>query len=390
MGYSIIMALLSPWGGGLNIEDGESRLFTWPFRIFSALLGCSTLISVRSRPFPKTDWRMCLFLFFWGIYLLRAFYDLEIRTDMGTTSYRRIQLWFFIIFSTGIPILGILKGIDLIDFKRVVNWIFYIGGIALVSSLFGIQQSATTSWNESDIRTGASIMLNTISFGHLGLSVAIVAFYKMTDQCTRIFEKILAVCIMLLGAYVMLRAGSRGPLLCAFVVAFFYALSRSRYAAIGIFLAGAFGTLCFAFMKQILALIRMISPAMTTRVEATLYEGDSSGRDVLFSTYWQEICDNPLLGGHLDLIAYSHNACFDGLLMFGFFFGWIILVLVLIGYFSYYQILKRKIPHGSGTISALCFILLGAYIRKNHEENFAKYQFLRQRKQANIAILNHK
>lgn len=345
MGYSILMALLSPWGVELDIDDGGSRLFTWPFRIFCALLGCSTLISVRSRPFPKTDWRMCLFLFFWGIYLLRAFYDLEIRTDMGATSYRRIQAWFFIIFSTGIPILGILKSIDLIDFKRISNWIFYVGGVALVLSLFSVQKTANASLSENLMRReNASAMLNTISFGHLGLSVAIVAFYRATAAQERLIKRILGIIIMLLGAYIMLRAGSRGPLLCAFVVAFFYLLSKGRYAPAGLALSGIFAGLCFAFLPQILVLINNISPAMASRLEATLYEGDSSGRDSLISEYWKEICDNPLTGGHLDLLGYSHNACFDGFLMFGIPLGWIIFALVVIGYFACYRILKRRPP----------------------------------------------
>lgn len=345
LGYSIAMALLSPIGVDLDVSSGENRLVTWPFRIFALLLGVATLISVRSRPMPKWDWRFGLFAFFWCIYLLRAFYDLEIRTDLQTPPYRLLQTRAFLIQCI-LSLVCLIKSVDLLDFRRIANWIFYIGGIALVASLFSIQKVADASWTgEISDRTNASAMLNTISFGHLGLSVAIVAFYKLSASGTRLAVRILGGAAILLGAYVVLRAGSRGPMLCAFVAALFYALSRSRYAVIGVFLSGVFAGVVYVFFPQILEIIRTISPVMADRISGSVYEGDSSGRDSLISEYWREICENPLTGGHLDMLGYSHNACFDGLLMFGFIFGWIILALVLIGYHAHYRILKEHRPH---------------------------------------------
>lgn len=128
-------------------------------------------------------------------------------------------------------------------------------------------------------------------------------------------------------------------------MAFFYALSRSRYATVGVMLAGIFAGVVYLFFRQILDLLRAISPVMAERIASSVYEGDSSGRDTLFAEYWKEICDSPLTGVHLDLLGYTHNACYDGLLMFGFAFGWIILALALIGYLAYYRVLKMRMPN---------------------------------------------
>lgn len=351
LGYSIAMALLSPLGVDADISSGGNRFFTWPYRAFALAVGVWTLISVRSRPLPKADWRMVLFAFFWVLYLFRAFYDLEVRTDLVTERTMQpffgLQTWNSILFSTLVPILGILKSLDLIDFRRAANWIFYVGGVALFASLFSVQKVAAASWTgEISGRTNASAMLNTIAFGHLGLSVAAVSFYKLAGGGnTRFFVRILGVLLMLLGAYVVLRAGSRGPVLCAFVMAFFYALSRSRYSVLGVGLAGIFAGVVYFFMPQILKIIQGISPVMANRLELTFYEGDTSGRDNLFAYYWEQICDSPLTGVHLDLIGYTHNACYDGLMMFGFAFGWIILALALIGYAAYYRVLKLRMPN---------------------------------------------
>lgn len=350
LGYSIAMALLSPLGVDVDVSSGGNRFFTWSYRAFALAVGVWTLISVRSRPLPKADWRIVLFAFFWALYLFRAFYDLEVRTDLLTERMMRpyfgLQAWNSIIFSTLVPILGILKSLDLIDFRRAANWIFYVGGVALLASLFSVQKVAAASWTgEIAGRTNASAMLNTIAFGHLGLSVAAVAFYTLTSEKQKLAKRLLGIALILLGAYVVLRAGSRGPILCAFVMAFFYALSRSRYAVVGVMLAGIFAGVVYLFFRQILDLLRAISPVMAERIASSVYEGDSSGRDTLFAEYWKEICDSPLTGVHLDLAGYTHNACYDGLLMFGFAFGWIILALALIGYLAYYRVLKLRMPN---------------------------------------------
>lgn len=346
IGYPVVMALLSPMGVDLDISSGENRLITWPYRALALLIGIATLLAVRARPMPKFDWRLSLFLFFWVIYLVRAIYDLSFRSDLQTyktsQTYYQLQAWNSIIFSTLIPLIAIFKSIDIIDFRRISNWIFYIGSTALIASLFSIQKVADASWSgEITGRTNASAMLNTISFGHLGLSVAIVALYKTASTKVRFFERLLGIFVILLGGYIILKAGSRGPIFCAFIIMLFYAFSRSRYAFIGLFLGSIFAGSVYIFFEQTLNLINMISPAMAYRISLFVYEGDSSGRDSLITDYWREICENPITGVHLDILGYSHNACFDGLLMFGFIFGWIILVLVLIGYKSNYRLLKE-------------------------------------------------
>lgn len=354
LGYSLTMALLSPLGVDLDISSGENRLFTWPYRFLALLISGATLFSVRNKPIAKIDWRTFFFIIFYILYILRTFYDLELRDPSTFSSlaysankpYLRLWVYTSIFFGTIIPILGIIKSIDLIDFRQCLNWIFYIGGIALLCSLFSVQKVANASWTgEIAGRTNASAMLGTIWFGHLGLSIALVAFYKFLSKSSKLITKTVAILVLLLGVYVMLRAGSRGPILCLFIVTFFFALSRSRYAALGLFLAGIFATGIYIFTSQIIELIKIFSPALSNRLAVTIYEGDTSGRDVLIADCWSAICDSPLSGVHLDLLGYSHNACIDGFLMFGFLFGWIILLLVIIGYRAYYLVLKNKLNH---------------------------------------------
>lgn len=352
LGYSIVMALLSPLGISADISAGENRFFTWPFRAFAAGLGALTLLQVRNRPTPKLDWRMVVFIIFWILYLARAAWDLHVRDLRDLLSVAgyvganyKLRTWNFIIFGALVPILGIVKSIDIIDFRKAANWIWFVGGCSLFVALRSVQMVADAAWSdEAPGRANASAMLNTIAFGHLGVSVAIVAGYKLVSRHhANLLQRVFSIVIILVGMFVMVRAGSRGPLLCTFAVCFFYALSRSRYVGLGVILAGIFAGAVFAFMNQILAVIKIFSPTLAGRVLATVEAGDTSGRFEAWQRAWDEACDNPLTGGHLDILGYAHNACLDGFMMFGLFAGWIILVLVLIDYFAAYRVLRMHV-----------------------------------------------
>lgn len=347
LGYPIVMALLSPLGTGVDIAMGGNRLFTWTYRGGATIIFLLALAKVYNRPFPRFDWRMGLLAGFWALYLLRAFWDLQISTPItertiGDPNFR-FQAWSYILLFTLLPMVVTLKSVDLIDFRRVQDWIFYFGGLGLVCALMANHAVASASWAIVEGRTNATEMLNTISYGQLGLTVAIVAVCRFLERKTLIRGVICGVGF-LIGLYAMLQAGSRGPLLALFVVVLIYAFSRSRYAVIGVLGGGLVSLTVWLFMENVIGMIRGISPVMASRLEGTLVEGDMSGRDELYSSVWRECLDNPLTGFQLDFLGYSHNACLDGFMMFGLIFGWIVLMLVLLGYKAAYNALKLRLP----------------------------------------------
>lgn len=348
LGYPIAMALLSPWGVNADLASGENRLFTWTYRGFSILVSLLALAKVHSRPIPRIDWRMGLLAGFWLLYLIRAFWDLQVSPPSSPFAWNfgpgiGFQAWSYILLFTLLPMVVTLKSVDLIDFRRVQDWIFYFGGVGLVCALAANYATSSASWAIIEGRTNATAMLNTISYGHLGLTVAIVAVCRFLERKTLIRGVVCGVGF-LIGLYAMLQAGSRGPLLALFVVVLIYAFSRSRYATIGMLGGGLVSFVIWLFMENLVEMIRGISPVMASRLEITLQEGNMSGRDELFSSVWQECLNNPITGFQLDFLGYSHNACLDGFMMFGLIFGWIVLMLVLLGYKAAYDVLKRGLP----------------------------------------------
>lgn len=346
IGYPIAMALLSPWGMGVDLDSGGNRLFTWTYRGISVLVSLFALTKVYNRRIPRFDWRMTLLSVFWCLYLSRAFWDLQISPPIGPLAWNwapgiEFQAWCYIFLFTLLPMIVTMKSVDLIDFRRVQNWIFYLGACGVACSLYANYSHAASSWAIVEGRTEASAMLNTISYGHFALCVAIVAVSRFLEKRT-VFCGAICISVASLGAYTMLQAGSRGPLLALFAVVLFYAFSRSRYAVLGVLLGGVFASCVWLLMDKIVGVISSVAPVIAARLEATVVSGHTSGRDVLFSEIWQGCLENPLTGFQLDFLGYSHNACLDGFMMFGFIFGWIILILVLLGYKAAYDILKSK------------------------------------------------
>ncbi len=342
VGYPVAMSLLAPFS--LNIEVGENIYFTYPFRIFQVLVAIIALFVSRSARAPKFDYRLMLLGLFWVLYLLRAFWDLQVRSTPSPLAWNNkygieFQAWCYILLFSFLPLFSTLKGFYLIDFQKVLKWILILGGLSLVTSLFAVSKQSEILTTE-EYRVGASKMLNTISYGNIGLTICACAAVRMFALKSNLTQKLCFSLLAFLGIYVMLRAGSRGPLLALFCMVFMWSITRGRYLALGITFSGILLLGIYYFFEEILKFISTIAPVIAHRVEATLWEGDTSGRDSLFSSVWNESLKNPLFGFQLDFLGNSHNIILDGFMMFGFIFGWIVFILVLMGLNSSFKIMK--------------------------------------------------
>lgn len=343
LGYPIAMALLAPLGVDIDIAQGGNVFFTYPYRFFSVTIAVLALFVGGEKTRPGLGFNGFVFALFWIMYLLRAIYDLVIRSSPDPLAWNykvgiEFQAWSYILFFTLLPVLALLRSFWHVNLRLVLNWIVYIGGIALVCSLWAVHiQKELLLPGEELYRVGATKMLNTIMFGQLGLSVAICAFLKQKDGLCG-WHRVLCLLITGLGVYVLLVAGSRGPVLAMLVVVFILFLSISRNLFfLGVGLSSLFAFLLYIGKTLWLSWLGVYFPVMASRIEATLSSGDTSGRDELFSTVWDGVLGSPLTGTHLDFLGNSHNAILDGFMMFGLLGGWVVLVLIVCAFFRAYR-----------------------------------------------------
>lgn len=341
LGYPLVMALLSPVSAG--VVYGETSIFTYPFRAVQMAIAALAFLAVRNRPTPSFNWKMCLVVFFWVAYCTRCYWDLFVARNVppGQTWYHACYVVIEIV-----PLLAIVKGWNAIDFPRVLKWILVFGGLGLLGTLRNLDIAVAESWTGETGRFAASAMMHTQALGHFSCAMSICALWAFLDlSWKQIVWRGLAVVVGLLALYMMLEAGSRGPVFGLAIVICLWFGGRSRNVVIGVIVACFCAMLFAVFYEQILSIIKDIAPTMAARLDSTVESGDTAGRTDLWVACWDECLRNPVFGYQFDRVAYPHSMFLDGFMMFGLVFGWIIAVLIFLGVWTCYQMLKNRVEN---------------------------------------------
>lgn len=392
-GYPIFAAIISIFVGDATFLT-DSSIYTWPYRGASVVFFFISLLFVK-RNAIKMNWKIALLFVFLIMHFFRTFYDLEVR-DISEfsgsllawrTDVSRFRTWNYVILLTALPLLAVYRTFYNADFSRILNWIIVLSTIGLIVSIFRMKNYGISLYGYDSVqRANATDLLNTISYGHLGASLAILSLYKILSKRINGIS-FLYILTFLLGMFVLLRAGSRGPVLAIAVVLFVWWCARSYYAFFAFFGFSAFLGCAYFFKETIFNLLMKVSPVLVNRISLTLEYGDSSGRDYLMMNVVNKIMENPLFGVQTDQLGYSHNAILDGFMMFGVVAGWIVFVLYAAAFIDAYKMIKLKTPNywlgllaiqyftatqTSGALGGNCQVLLLmliVYAVSNHLKN---------------------
>lgn len=322
IGYQFVTTLFLPVSS--DIED-ISQQITIPYRAFALILSL-TIIFINFRE-TKENFSIPLrvFLFFWVILIIRIFYDTNLRNDVKIDDMT--QLWLYI-FGIILPLIfSIIKSYKYINLNFALNAIFLICTIILIVTLFSNQALFVGDIDEG--RQNANIALNTITFGHLGVTTVILGLFKLGNKELSNFRKLLIILVIVIGFFAMLRAGSRGPFFALGVVLFFWLFSKGKNFVKGFLIVLLFLAIIATFINPILDFIGYISPLMEERVRLSIFEGDSSERDPLYAAALNHFINNPFLGNQFALFEkvglyegngtfiYSHNIILDAFMGMG-------------------------------------------------------------------------
>ena len=342
IGYQLATSLFLPVTS--NIE-GISRTVTLPYRAFALLIGLWVIFLNFKVSVGKVHIALKLFWIYWIALIIRIFYDTELRIDVHVND--TTQLWLLIFGMCIIPMYSLMKTHKYINYHKAFIWIYVGSFITLVLSLFN-NPTLLSSAEEITQRAGGNLAFNSIAFGHLGTTGVIMSLFILSKyEKMSIVTKVLVIGIMLLSFFVMLRAGGRSPIVALFVVLIFWLFARGKNIVLGTTVSLIALFLIVIFMDQILGLIGYISPVMEFRLRASIYEGDSSGRDPIFETAFQAFLDKPILGKQFAMFdngdfGYSHNLILDSLMGLGIFGGLAIVYILWIAIKKSYYFVKNK------------------------------------------------
>ena len=302
-----------------------------------------------------------LFLLFWVMYSIRLLYDIEIRGIQST--YPKFKFYTLAYGSGFIAALGTLLNTRYIDLSAAKKWMYNTVFLAnmsiflmvfyLFKTLNPLQLALRVNFSiQLDRNTLMENVLNPIAISYQGEVMALLSIYFLLFEKHSFLKKIFFRIGMLLGLYILIVGGSRGPLVSFSLLLIFLLLCkmyRARKTAL------YYAKLIVVPIISIAFFILFIVPripwekiAIFNRMVSWLeddYTNSLDNRDERYEWAWQAFLDNPIFGSQfVDLYnGYPHNIVLESLMALGLIGGSVLISLILS---VLYKVFFDVINHG--------------------------------------------
>lgn len=325
IGYQFTTSLLSSF----MPEAEASRLVTVPYRAF-ALLICLITIFLNYKSTFKLNVVVKVLLVFWLLLLIRFFYDMYFRIDVFVYSDKKLQILLYMIPITIIPMYSVMKSYRVIDFKKLFFWTYVLAAITTLY-IYISNQSFQEATNE---RLDANFALNSISSGHFGLLMLILSFFFIIRLGPSLTKRVIIIIIVGFSLIIMLRSGSRGPLLALIGVLAVWLIGASKKKAQNLIILFLISIIGYLSLEYIMQAINNISPVLFDRFEYRASTGQFEDRNPLYIYAFNSFLESPLIGKNfgiyssLNEMAYAHNLFLDSIMQLGIIGGLMIIYIV--------------------------------------------------------------
>ena len=327
-GFDLVTSLASLF---LSDIAEHSQLVTIPFRAFSLLLSIIVLVLNLKNKINTNLSILCLF-FYLSLLIIRLLYDFGLRTDIDTFRSDRTQV--VLLFSSMIiNTLATAKSYKNINFTLVFKYILLLYSIILVINFITVQEFTLES---ALIQTQVSAGLrNTIATGYIAATFILISLFYYTKGINLSVYKLILIPVIIIAIIILLRAGSRGPLLSVFIGIIIYFAFRNRNPLKIIIYSVLLLALAVLFYEDIISSIIKVSPIMADRIEFTLAEGDKL-RMEYFNAGIEGFLNNPFTGSYafvytpFEWYEYPHQLVIESFMATGI-LGGIALIIVLFG-----------------------------------------------------------
>ena len=278
-----------------------------------------------------------------------------------------------------------------LDLKKYLNVFYFISVLSI-----GICAFYQLIYAQSSSYTGEA----SVSDYNMSLAYGILPHVLMSSWIALRDLKIWKILVMLLGVFLLLALGTRGPVLCSvlFIVVYVLLFKPSKHKAFKNIIVISVGVYILRFLNQFMFLMQgvVMQAGLSTRIFDKYFEGEletSEGREFITSKLLEELkTENPLcgfgiLGSYNYVDNYPHNIFVDFVFSFGWLVGTILLMSILILIIWALRYVKSQddrvfliilicagIVHlcMSGTYldSTMFFMLLGFCIRSIRRKNY--------------------
>ncbi len=312
----------------------------------------------------KQDSFFHLCMLFLLMYFFRMFYDLYFENVFHSIYSNKLTYFFIFLNSVIIP-LYFLKSIILkrLDFNKLGLNLMYILFFVLLFSFSRIIIQGVD--NILGGRASANDNLDTISYGHMGLTLFFVSLSNYSNLKTNNYIRIVCIMFMLFGLFSIAIANSRSPIVALFFVILYFAFASGKKKVIIVF--SSFILLVVYFINEINEVLTSYGSLFVERIISSLTSNDlesvTSERTVLFKLGMNEFFENPFLGSSFLIQSthfrgiYYHNFIIESFVSLGFLGGGIFCGLLLVTLRKCYVLMRLNKKY-----YFFCFLFLQYFV----------------------------
>ena len=294
-----------------------------------------------------------LFLLFWGIYIIRLFYDLTIR-GIHLGSYGTFTIFSFAIGNCLLPFIALALGAKQIQPKYFIRYYFltvFVSNILIITSVIIQNQGINIAMflnrvSIVGVEDENALVINTILISYYGELLLVFTTYLIFVKSS-LFKKPFLYVSIIIGIFNLILGASRGPMLGALLCMFFlcYAFFPKK---LKIKKSTIYGVVISLGLFIILLNNARWQDKFTAFRRLGIFLDDANsnnrvkeGRDYEWEAAWNQFSKNPFLGDKITNDYdqyYTHNIYLEVLQSVGllggipFFLGLTILSFLMLKY----------------------------------------------------------
>lgn len=236
-----------------------------------------------------------------------------------------------------------------IEIFLIILFVFYF--LALMYSFSNVVASiAMKTYVGNEGRFEANTMLDTIGYGHLGVTLTLISYSLLISHTNRkCFVSMLGWMGILCGVLSIILANSRSPMLALLVCVVI--ILRNRMNIRLLLATFTIVVLFVVYIDEINVFFQEVFKSQFVDRFLTIFKGDGngmSGRNVYYNQGWKIFSENPLFGQSFLLVSgdikgdYVHNSFLESLITGGIIEGVLYLVMTLWGVTCSYKLINNR------------------------------------------------
>lgn len=269
-----------------------SQSITIPYRGFALFLSISVIFITKKRA-NKYNAGFILLVAYLFLFTIRLIYDYLFRADIyigAEIAYKNGLFYFSMI----IAIYSFVKSYRFIDLSDAFKWIYF--GFSIIVLMNFLVTPEYSLANVDELNQISSGLRNTINSGYLASHYLLMSVFFINTKAFPKVLKIASLPVILMAILILLRSGSRGPLMALVIAFFIYLILTKKHVGTIVLFVGMLSIGFYYYFYDILELIGRVAPVMTNRIQSTIDSGGQEKRIEFFLDGINAFLEYPFFG----------------------------------------------------------------------------------------------